>query len=49
VFELTKYILQTFGLTKQYGKNIAVNNVNMKIKREIYMVSLEETALAKQQ
>lgn len=31
------YILQTTGLTKQYGKRIAVNNVNMKIKKgDIY-------------
>lgn len=31
------YILQTIGLTKEYGKNIAVNNVNMKIKKgDIY-------------
>lgn len=34
---MTEYILQTFGLTKQYGKNTAVNNVNMKIKKgDIY-------------
>lgn len=34
---MTKYILQTFGLTKQYGKNTAVDNVNMKIKKgDIY-------------
>lgn len=34
---MEEYILQTFGLTKQYGANIAVNNVNMKIKkRDIY-------------
>ena len=34
---MDKYILQTFGITKQYGKNTAVNNVNMKIKKgDIY-------------
>ena len=34
---MTEYILQTFGLTKQYGNNTAVNNVNMKIKKgDIY-------------
>ncbi|QGU95411.1 ATP-binding cassette domain-containing protein [Clostridium bovifaecis] len=34
---MTEYILQTFDLTKQYGKNTAVNNVNMKIKKgDIY-------------
>jgi ABC-2 type transport system ATP-binding protein len=37
VLRLTDYILQTFELTKQYGKNTAVNNVNMKIKKgDIY-------------
>lgn len=34
---MAEYILQTFGLTKQYGKNTSVNNLNMKIKKgEIY-------------
>jgi ABC-2 type transport system ATP-binding protein len=34
---MAEYILQTFGLTKQYGKNTAVNNLNMKIKKgDIY-------------
>jgi ABC-2 type transport system ATP-binding protein len=34
---LAEYILQTFGLTKQYGNYTAVNNVNMKIKKgDIY-------------
>lgn len=34
---MAEYILQTVGLTKQYGKNTAVNNVNMKIKNgDIY-------------
>lgn len=34
---MSEYILQTFGLTKKYGKNIAVNNVNLKIKKgDIY-------------
>lgn len=34
---MVEYILQTYGLTKQYGKNTAVNNVNMKIKKgDIY-------------
>lgn len=34
---MTEYILQTFGLTKKYGKNTAVNNVSMKIKKgDIY-------------
>lgn len=34
---MAEYILQNFGLTKQYGKNTSVNNVNMKIKKgDIY-------------
>lgn len=34
---MDEYILQTFGLTKQYGNNTAVYNVNMKIKKgDIY-------------
>lgn len=34
---MSEYILQTFELTKQYGKNTAVNKVNMKIKKgDIY-------------
>lgn len=34
---MSEYILQTFELTKQYGKNTAVKNVNMRIKRgDIY-------------
>lgn len=34
---MTEYILQTFGLTKQYGNNTAVNNVNMSIEKgDIY-------------
>jgi ABC-2 type transport system ATP-binding protein len=34
---MNKYILQTFNLTKQYGKNTAINNVSMKIKKgDIY-------------
>lgn len=34
---MSEYILQTYGLTKAYGKNIVVNNVNMKIKKgDIY-------------
>lgn len=34
---LAEYILKTIGLTKQYRNNIAVNNVNMKIKKgDIY-------------
>lgn len=34
---MSEYILQTFGLTKQYGKNTAVDKVNMKIKKgDIY-------------
>ncbi|WP_330218402.1 ATP-binding cassette domain-containing protein [Sporosarcina globispora] len=34
---LDEYILQTFGLTKQYGKIKAVQNINMKIKKgDIY-------------
>lgn len=37
MFRLTDYIMQTFGLTKQYGTYIAVNAVNMKIKKgDIY-------------
>ena len=34
---MAEYILQTFELTKKYGNNTAVNNVNMKIKKgDIY-------------
>ncbi|KON87986.1 bacitracin ABC transporter ATP-binding protein [Sporosarcina globispora] len=34
---MDEYILQTFGLTKQYGKIKAVQNINMKIKKgDIY-------------
>lgn len=34
---MTEYVLQTYELTKQYGKNTAVNQVNMKIKKgDIY-------------
>lgn len=34
---MAEYILQTYGLTKQYGNNMAVDNVNMKIKKgDIY-------------
>lgn len=34
---MAEYILQTFGLTKRYGKNTVINNVNMKIKKgDIY-------------
>lgn len=34
---MDEYILQTLGLTKQYGNNTAVNSVNMKIKKgDIY-------------
>lgn len=34
---MSEYILQTFELTKQYGKNTAVKNVNMRIKKgDIY-------------
>ncbi|WP_223376485.1 ATP-binding cassette domain-containing protein [Schnuerera sp. xch1] len=37
MLKLDEYILQTFGLTKQYGNNTAVYNVNMKIKKgDIY-------------
>lgn len=37
MFRLTDYIMQTFGLTKQYGTYTAVNAVNMKIKKgDIY-------------
>jgi ABC-2 type transport system ATP-binding protein len=37
VVSLADYILKTNGLTKQYRNNIAVNNVNMKIKKgDIY-------------
>jgi ABC-2 type transport system ATP-binding protein len=37
VYKLPEYILQTRGLTKQYEKNTAVDNVNMKIKKgDIY-------------
>jgi ABC-type multidrug transport system ATPase subunit len=37
VLKLAEHILQTFGLTKQYGKNTSVNNLNMKIKKgDIY-------------
>ncbi|MCC3863770.1 ATP-binding cassette domain-containing protein [Terrisporobacter petrolearius] len=34
---MIEYILQTFGLTKQYGSSTAVNDINMKIKKgDIY-------------
>lgn len=37
MLKLSDYILQTFGLTKRYGTNTAVDNVNMKIKKgDIY-------------
>lgn len=34
---MPEYILRTYGLTKQYGKNAAVNNANIKIEKgDIY-------------
>ena len=41
-------ILQTTNLSRQFGKKMAVNNVNMTIHKVIFTDSLEKTVPEKQ-
>ena len=49
---MTEYIIETKNLTKRFGKDIAVNSINMKIERgnvKKYMDYLAEMELEKLQ
>lgn len=46
---MTEYIIETKNLTKRFGKDIAVNSINMKIERGKYMDYLAEMELEKLQ
>ena len=40
---MSEYLLQTRGLTKQYGRHKAVENVDIHVKKVPFMALQEET------
>ena len=45
---MSEYILRTNNLYKKYVKNLALNNINLEIKRVIFMDLLDKMVLGKQ-
>lgn len=45
---MSEYLLSTSGLTKQFGHHKAVNNVDLHVKKALFMDLSEETVRERQ-